>query len=343
MPVLSYLIVVPYRPARAAPVAPLIAPPRQGPTMELFQVRYFLALTKTLNFTRAAEACRVSQPALTRAIQRLEEELGGALLYRERSLTQLTELGKIMLPHLEAAYMAAEAATAQAAAFKRREFAPLRVGLNTTISAHLLTPVLRELEDRIEGFELSLVEGGADELFGQMLEGQLDAAVVVASDKMPERLNRWPLFEDRYVVLFPRGHRFESLDAVPAAALGDECVLVRGRRGCDYEQTLDRLCMAAGVKPRSRHSGASDDHIQHMAGAGLGIALSAAHQPVIAGLLARPFADPAATRRITVAAVAGRQHEPALALFLKLMRARDWSGAAANAAPSAHQGRASKP
>ena len=89
--------------------------------MELFQVRYYLALAKTLNFTRAAEACNVTQPALTRAIQRLEEELGGPLLYRERSLTQLTELGRVMLPHLEAAYLAAQTATAQAAAFKRRE------------------------------------------------------------------------------------------------------------------------------------------------------------------------------------------------------------------------------
>lgn len=309
--------------------------------MELFQVRYFLALTKTLNFTRAAEACNVSQPALTRAIQRLEEELGGPLLYRERNLTQLTELGKVMRPHLEAASMAAEAAAAQAAAFKRREFAPLRVGLNTTISAHLLTPVLRELEGRIEGFELSLVEGGADELFGQMLDGELDAAVVVASDMMPERLNRWPLFEDRYVALFPSGHRFETLDAVPAAALGDECVLVRGPR-CDYEEALERLCTAAGVKPRSRHVGASEDQIRHLVRAGLGIAVSAAHQPVIIGLLARPFADPAAARRITVTAVAGRQHGPALALFLKLMRARDWS-AAANTAPAAGQRQASKP
>lgn len=311
--------------------------------MELFQVRYFLALAKTLNFTRAAEACNVSQPALTRAIQRLEEELGGPLLYRERSLTQLTELGKIMQPHLDAAYMAAEAATAQAAAFKRREFAPLRVGLNTTISAHLLTPVLRELERRIEGFELSMAEGSADELFGQMLDGELDAAVVVASDKMPERLNRWPLFEDRYVVLFPTGHRFESLDAVPVAALGDECVLVRGRRGCDYEEALDRLCTAAGVKPRSRHAGASEDQIRHLVSAGLGIAVSAAHQPAATGLAARPFADPAAARRIMVTAVAGRQHGPALALFLKLMRARDWSAAAANTAPAAGQRKASKP
>ena len=62
--------------------------------MELSQVRYFIALCRTLNFTRAAEQCNVTQPAFTRAIQRLEEELGGALLFRERNLTQLTELGR---------------------------------------------------------------------------------------------------------------------------------------------------------------------------------------------------------------------------------------------------------
>src|SRR5258708_3584267 len=183
--------------------------------MELFQVRYFLALAKTLNFTRAAEACNVSQPALTRAIQRLEEELGGPLLYRERSLTQLTELGRIMLPHLQASYMAADAATAQAAAFKRRDQMPLRLGLTTTISAQLLTPVLGELETRVSGFELELIEGSSDDLFQQMLDSELDAAIVVEPEKLPERLNRWPLFEDRYVVLCRHDHRFSSLPEIP--------------------------------------------------------------------------------------------------------------------------------
>lgn len=296
--------------------------------MELFQVRYFLALGKTLNFTRAAEACNVSQPALTRAIQRLEEELGGPLVYRERSLTQLTQLGRIMLPHLELAMMAAEAAKVQASAFKQRESAPLRLGLNTTISAHLLTPVLRELQDRIKEFELTLVEAGSDELFRRMLDDELDTAVVVEPGKLPDRLNRWPLFEDRYVVLCRSGHRFAALDAVPVPALADEHVLVRSRPACDFDAALDRLCAAAGIKPRARSSGASEDHIQHMVGAGLGIALSAAHQPVAPGILARPLADPAASRRLIVTAVAGRPHGPGLAAFLKLMRARDWRAGA---------------
>jgi DNA-binding transcriptional LysR family regulator len=310
--------------------------------MELFQVRYFLALAKTLNFTRAAEACNVSQPALTRAIQRLEEELGGPLLYRERSLTQLTELGRVMLPHLETAFKASEAAAAQAAAFKRRDSAPLHLGLDTTISAHVLSPVLRELEDRVKGFELSLMEGGVEDLFGRMLDGELDGAVVVEPEKVPDRLNRWPLFEDRYVLLCRPDHRFAELDEIPVAALAEECVLKRGQRGCNFESTLDRLCRVAGITPRARHRGGSEDHIQHMVGAGLGVAVSAADQPLAPGVIAKPFADSGARRRIIVAAVAGRPHGTGLAVFLKLMRARDWVGGAASDPAVAGPARASK-
>ena len=69
--------------------------------MEMQQVRYFVALAQTLNFTRAAEQCNVSQPALTRAIQQLEHELGGPLFHRERGNTHLSELGRMMLPYLQ--------------------------------------------------------------------------------------------------------------------------------------------------------------------------------------------------------------------------------------------------
>ena len=78
--------------------------------MEMHQVRYFLAVARTRNFTRAAEECNVSQPSLTRAIQKLEGELGGPLFRREHSLSHLTDLGRIMLPHLEQTYAAAQAA-----------------------------------------------------------------------------------------------------------------------------------------------------------------------------------------------------------------------------------------
>jgi LysR family transcriptional regulator, hydrogen peroxide-inducible genes activator len=80
----------------------LSVPARRGnlPAWKCHQIRYFLAVADTLNFTRAAEQCHVSQPALTRAIQQLEEELGGLLLRRERKLTHLTDFGRLLVPHL---------------------------------------------------------------------------------------------------------------------------------------------------------------------------------------------------------------------------------------------------
>src|ERR1700742_5014346 len=112
--------------------------PHAEDVVELHQVRYFLALARTLNFTRAAEQCNVSQPALTKSIQKLEYEMGGPLLHRERHLTQLTDLGKIILPMLERTLDAADTARLQAREYKSKDLAPLRVGLTPSISASLM-------------------------------------------------------------------------------------------------------------------------------------------------------------------------------------------------------------
>src|SRR4051794_40054307 len=82
--------------------------------MELHQIRYFLKACETLNFTRAAEQCGVSVPSLSRGIQQLEEELGGQLFRRERHLTHLTDLGRLMFQHFLTIGEAAEAAKREA-------------------------------------------------------------------------------------------------------------------------------------------------------------------------------------------------------------------------------------
>jgi DNA-binding transcriptional LysR family regulator len=82
----------------------------RGTTMEMHQVRYFLAVARVLNFTRAADECNVTQPSLTRAIKQLEAELGGDLFRRERPAAQLTELGQRMHPLLKQCYEAATGA-----------------------------------------------------------------------------------------------------------------------------------------------------------------------------------------------------------------------------------------
>src|SRR5262249_39280010 len=102
-------------------------------TMEMHQIRYFLAVCENLNFTRAAEACNVTQPALTRAVQKLEEELGGLLLHRERNHIRLTEFGQAMRPHLQNILSNTESATTTAKSFLTLEDAPLRLGVMCTV------------------------------------------------------------------------------------------------------------------------------------------------------------------------------------------------------------------
>src|SRR3954447_12643598 len=126
----------PYRPGSERHGGLFIVPVTRkrdfGP-MEMHQVRYFLAVADTLNFTRAAEHCHVSQPALTRAIQQLEEELGGLLLRRERKLTHLTDFGRLIEPHLRQMSADAEAAKSTAKKFLNLEEAQIRLGVMCTI------------------------------------------------------------------------------------------------------------------------------------------------------------------------------------------------------------------
>ena len=88
--------------------------------MEMHQIRYFLAVARTGNFTRAAEQCNVTQPSLTRAIQQLEQEFGGDLFRRERPHAQLTELGQRLLPPLQQCYDSASSASSLASQLKKR-------------------------------------------------------------------------------------------------------------------------------------------------------------------------------------------------------------------------------
>lgn len=302
--------------------------------MEFNQVRYFLTLAETLNFTRAAESCNVTQPALTRAIQKLEEELGGLLFYRERNLTQLTELGQLMRPLLGQASAAAQCAREQAQAFKKRETAPLRLGLDYSIAASVLTPVLGELAARIKGFELVMRQNSSAEVCRLLLEGAIDSGLVVGPEKIPDRLNRWPLYEENLVVLCPPTHRFESLPEVTLAALAEERIVRREIPDCSIVATLEAITAPLELTLKIQHSGSQEDHLHEMVKASLGVAVAAERQPVPAGLIARKLVG-VPPRKIALAATAGRQQGPSVASFLKLMRARDWSDEQNTADPPA--------
>jgi len=280
--------------------------------MELHQVRYFLALAQSLNFTRAAEACNVTQPALTKAIQRLEAELGGALLLRERSLTRLTPLGEAMRPLLEASYQAAEAARAQAACFGRDEATPLRIGLTCSLSADLLSPVMHELTSLLPRLELSIERAAAELLCERLHDGALDVALFRAPEHLPERLHRWTLYHEGLALLMPAGHALAVLDPVPASTLATLPLI--GRH--------DELDILIGPCSARRHRASDEASVQALVALGLGCAVAGARTALAPGLIARPLDLPA--HPIVLATIAGRPYGVAVDGFVRLARARSW-------------------
>lgn len=293
--------------------------------MELTQIRYFTALARALNFTRAAETCNVTQPALTRAIQKLEDELGGPLFHRERNLTQLTELGRVMLPLMEQAQAAAKAARDQAVAFRKRDSSPVRIGLDASLAAALLTSVVAELSRTVNTLDLSVQQDETAGLAARLLEGEIDAALLIDDGRIPERVHRWPLFKEGHVIVCPPDHALAKLDAVPISVLAGPKLLMRDTNGCALRLALDRMCAAAGVTPHVRLAASTGEQIAEMVKAGLGITLAGARRPISPPLVARPLEAGDGERRVVLAAPAGRAHGPTLALFIRLMRARSWA------------------
>ena len=174
--------------------------------MEMHQIRYFLAVAETLNFTRAAEQCHVAQPSLSRAVRKLEEELGDDLFRRERRRTHLTELGRSMLPVLQQCYDSAQAAKELADQYGTAETAPLHIGVSRTVSIELLAPIFSELVRAFPGLELSFQRGDGAEVLEKLRAGDFEVAITASASVDWERFDGWVLFEEDFALIVPRNH-----------------------------------------------------------------------------------------------------------------------------------------
>jgi DNA-binding transcriptional LysR family regulator len=285
--------------------------------MDLTQIRYFLAVAETLNFTRAAERCKVTQPALTRAVQRLEEELGGPLLLRERAFTQLTALGRAMLPLLRQTAEAAEAVRTGAAGYARRDGpVRLRLGVERGLPVAPVVPLLREVLAHVAAVELTLAEDTPEALVAALLEGALDVALLPETG-LPERLSRWPLWTRRVVALLPDGHRLAAQEEVTRADLAGETLLALPDDGCWPDDAPARS---------AAHGCCSVAGLEALVALGLGIGLVPAGAPRLGGCVERPL-ERGLARSVMLALPAGRPLNAAVGAFVKLARARRWEPA----------------
>ena len=290
--------------------------------MEMHQIRYFLAVAEELNFTRAADRCNVTQPALTRAIQKLEEELGGLLFRRERSLTHLTDLGRLMRPHLEQVLKEAEAAKSTATSFLKLSEAPLSLGIMCTIGPLRFVGFLNRFRIENPGIELSMIEATPARLAELLMEGKLDLAVMAQPGSFDERLVAQRLYRERFVVAFPPGHRFESRNALTVEDIAGESYL--SRINCEYRDHLRSLCSERRVEIRVTYRSEREDWIQTMVTAGLGICFLPEFSSVLPGLRRRLLVDPEVVREVSLVTVAGRRHSPAVATFVRAIRGYRW-------------------
>jgi DNA-binding transcriptional LysR family regulator len=301
--------------------------------VELNQIRYFAVLARTLHFTRAAEECSVSQPALTRAIQRLETELGGALFHRERARTQLTELGSMVLPPLERALANVQEAKSQAEAFRRRETSPLRIGLEHSVPAALLTPIMISFRGQRTRIMVTLHQAAQHDLCERLLSSEIDLALLVDGPDLPERLHRWPMFWERYVAICLPEHKFTGQDVISAQELAEECLLLHEDAACPVRRFVANLRDSLGIRLECNHFGNSLEQLLEMVRASLGVSLAGERQPADSGLARRPIAaEPDGRtagrpdgRTIVLATAAGRQLGPTPGMFVRLLRAHAWS------------------
>lgn len=289
--------------------------------MEMHQVRYFLAVARTLNFTRAAEECNVSQPSLTRAVQKLEDELGGPLLRRERSLTHLTELGQLMLPHLERTYDAAQTAKELAKGVRRAETAPLRLGVAHCIESETLVETLRDIDIAIPGLEITLIEGSSGELIDRALRGDVDLLVIPLPDTEVERLDPWPLYRLCYQMMVGAGHHLAALKQVDLNdVVGENWI----DDGCEGTARLRTAAQIANVQLRFKHRVESSRQAQNFVLAGLGSGVHGGRDNPEPRLRLLAFADPAMTVDVVMAGIAGRRRSLAADALVRAARARGW-------------------
>ncbi|WP_298198226.1 LysR family transcriptional regulator [Novosphingobium sp.] len=289
--------------------------------MEMHQVRYFIAAARLLNFTRAALECNVSQPALTKAILKLEEEFGGPLFRRERARTHLTELGKAMLPHLQRTFDAAQAARQLARDMERATVAPLSIGISRIVPDELFAPIFRDLLAALAGIELGVTTASDRELVELAMAGSLDVIVLALPPDAPERFERWPLFADEFRIAVHAGHGLAETQMVTPVDLENEAWIDLAGDGCE---ALSRFAATAGAAIAVRHQAQHAGMVRQLVLGGLGCGWLP-RRIIPSSLVAVPAAVPGSGIEIVVASVAGRRRAVAADAFLRACRAHSWA------------------
>ena len=251
--------------------------------MTLTEMRYISALDKTRHFGKAADACHVSQPTLSVAIKKVEQQIGAPLFERGATEIRTTPLGREIVAQikrvLDETLRLEEIATQNRDPLK----GPLRVGVIYTIAPYLLPSLIPVLHNLAPEMPLFLREDFTANLLPALKEGELDVLVLALPVDQPGIVTQ-KVYEEPFRVVVPASHVWANRDSVANDDLEGEQLLLLGSGNCFRDQVLEacpRLQRAEGLS--GSLEGSSLETIRHMVASGAGVAVmpSSAADPLV--------------------------------------------------------------
>ncbi len=281
--------------------------------MTLTELRYIVTLAQEQHFGRAAEKCFVSQPTLSIAVKKLEEELGVALFERSKTRVKPTPLGDNIVNQAQLVLEQTSAIKDMATAGKDQLKSPLQVGAIFTIGPYLLPHFIPELIKRAPEMPLYVEEGFTATLRHRLRNGELDVIIVALPFTEADVVTQ-PLYDEPFVVLLNKSHPLAEKKAIEAEDLNGHNILLLGEGHCFRDQVFEAC---PNIRPsaendnnaskiRTAAEGSSLETLRHMVASGLGITIlptSAATSPFYNSgqLVVRQFAGTAPTRTVALA------------------------------------------
>lgn len=271
--------------------------------MNLRALRYLVTLADLRHFSKAAEACFVSQPTLSTQIKKLEDELGVQLIERSPRNIMLTPVGEEIAARAQQVLNEIEQIRVVARRSHKPDEGVLRLGLFPTLAPYLLPHVVPRIRSRYPALRLQLAEEKTEEILLQLRRGQLDAALL-ALPVPREGLEVELLFHEPFVIALPCQHELAKRKELTLADLTGTELLLLEEGHCLREHALE-VCALAGAHERVDFHATSMETLRQMVAANVGITLMPllAVKPPIAeteNLVIRPFAGEAPSRAIAM-------------------------------------------
>ncbi len=271
--------------------------------MTLTELQYVVAVAQERHFGRAAERVFVTQPALSLAIKKLEDELGTTIFERRRSRIELTPLGEQIVHQAQCVLEEAEHIKILAAQGKDQLNGRLRLGVIATVGPYILPDLVPLLNGRAPKMPLELEENLTQNLVGMLKSGKLDVVMIALPFEEPGILTT-ALYDEPFQAVVPAGHPWQKKKVLDSRQLGAEKVLLPHAGHCFRQQVLD-ACPELSRSDMEGWQGNSLETIRQMVVSGFGItvmpcsALTPKHQSK--RLITIKLADPVPGRRIGLA------------------------------------------